>query len=83
MPGGEGQHGPGDVTHLVADVGSRPYEAITQPPGDDRVRPDFKLVTLVIFQRPNLDPAASHSTEYSLPTESGSPMLVMLTSTGG
>ena len=31
----------------------------------------------------HLDPAASHSMTYSLPAESGSPTLVMLTSTGG
>ena len=40
VAGREAQHGPGDVAHLVADVGRWPDEAVSQPPGDDWVRPE-------------------------------------------
>ena len=84
MTGSEAQHRPGDVAHLVTDVSWWPDEAVRQPPGDDGVWPEESWwQVLWSLQVPDLDPAASHSTMYSLPTESGSPMLVMLTSTGG
>ena len=48
VPRGQGQHRPGDVAHLVADVGRRPDEAVPQPPGDNRVRPDNGHVVTIV-----------------------------------